>query len=257
MTVSRRAVLGGLAAGSVSFAITPRAFALGDAPVGIARLAVPGLEDPHPGAITSLLAEVETNTSVQPDLEERTVDPSGPALFEQPFVVLSGRSGFDPLPDRAVAGLRLYLREGGFLFVDDATGLERSDFDTSVRRDLSRILPGTKIVSVGRDHAIYRSFFLMRTVAGRVSVRPYLEAMWQGDITPVVYSRNDLLGACRRSPGGGWAEEVIPGGESQRREARKLAINLVLFALTSNYKRDAVHVDTLLERMRRQGGYVE
>jgi len=246
----------GIAAG-VSLGGARSAHALGEAPVGIARLKIEGLEDPHPGAIAALLAEVEKNTSVQPDVTPRDVDPASFELFEQPFVVLSGADGFDPLPDEAVSNLRLYLREGGFLFVDDATGVETSDFDTCVRRDLRRILPGTKLKTVGRDHAIYRSFFLMRTVAGRVAVRPYLEAMWQGDITPVVYSRNDLLGACARAPGGGFSEEVIPGGEGQRREARKLGINLVLFALTSNYKKDAVHVDTLLKRMRRQGGYVE
>ena len=236
---------------------TSVAHALGEAPVGIARLRVEGLEDPHPGAISALLAEVEANSSVKPDPTPREVDPAAAELFDQPLVVLSGDRGFPPLPDKAVANLRLYLREGGFLFVDDATGVEKSDFDASARRDLARILPGTKIAQVGRDHALYRSFFLMRTVSGRVAVRPYLEAMWQGDITPVVYSRNDILGACARAPGGGWATEVIPGGENQRREARKLAINLVLFALTSNYKKDAVHVDTLLKRMRRQGGYLE
>ena len=34
-----------------------------------------------------------------------------------------------------------------------------------------------------------------------------------------------------------------------------LGLNLVLFAITSNYKRDVVHVRTLLDRMRQQGGY--
>jgi hypothetical protein len=48
---------------------------------------------------------------------------------------------------------------------------------------------------------------------------------------------------------------VVHGGERQRTEARKLAINLALFALTGNYKLDVVHVETLLDRMRRQGGY--
>ena len=86
-------------------------------------------------------------------------------------------------------------------------------------------------------------------------VRDHLEGLWLGDITPVLYSHNDLCGSWLRSPGGGWALDVVPGGERQRIEARKLGINLVLFALTGNYKRDVVHVNTLLERMRRQGGY--
>ena len=262
MSPSRRDILHRLGMGVVGAGVVGppwmrSALALGEPPVGIARLRIAGLPDPHPGAIAALLAEVEANSSVKPDPTPRVVDPASVQLFEQPFVVLSGDRGFDDLPDEAVSNLRLYLREGGFLFIDDATGVEASAFDVSVRRELARVLPGQAMKTVGRDHAVYRSFFLMRTVAGRVAVRPYLEAMWQGDITPVVYSRNDLLGALARSPGGGFARDVIPGGEGQRREARKLAVNLVLFALTSNYKKDAVHVKTLLKRMRRQGGYVE
>jgi hypothetical protein len=194
---------------------------------------------------------------VQPHLEVPSIDPTSELLFEQPFVTISGDRWFEPLSDEAVSSLRLYLREGGFLFIDDTTGIDDSDFDTSVRRDLARILPGTRLGPVGRDHAIYRSFFLLRGVSGRILVRQHLEGMWLGDITPVLYSLNDLSGAWWRSADGDYALDVSPGGRRQRTEATKLGINLVLFALTGNYKRDAVHVDTLLKRMRRQGGYAE
>jgi hypothetical protein len=42
----------------------------------------------------------------------------------------------------------------------------------------------------------------------------------------------------------------VPGGESQRREAIKLGINLVLYALTSNYKKDQAHVRQLMKEGR-------
>ncbi len=249
--ISRRTALALMAA-----AMAPRPARAAGTRV-IARLDVPSLPAPRPGALGDLLQEVEANSSVQHDGLTPSVDPASPALFDHPFVVLSGDRGFPELPDEAVANLRLYLREGGLLFIDDATGLEVSEFDTSVRRDLARILPGTRLSPVGRDHAVYRSFFLLRGVAGRLRVLPHLLGMWVGDITPVLYCRNDLLGGLWRSPGGGYALEVVPGGARQRTACRKLAVNLVLFALTGNYKRDVVHVDTLLKRMRRQGGYAE
>ena len=43
---------------------------------------------------------------------------------------------------------------------------------------------------------------------------------------------------------------MIPGGELQRREALKLGINLVMYALTSNYKHDQAHVRALMEEGR-------
>jgi hypothetical protein len=228
---------------------------MGEASAGIARLDLPDLPDPRPGALRDLLTEVSINSSVQPNLEVLEIDPASETIFSQPFIVLTGDRHFEPMEDRAVANLRLYLREGGFLFIDDATAIEGSDFDRAVRRDLRRILPGTKLGAIGRDHAIYRSFFLLRGVSGRVLVRTQIEGMWLGDITPVLYSRNDLFGAIWRASGGTWSLDVIPGGRRQRTEAIKLGINLVLFALTGNYKRDVVHVKTLLKRMRKQGGY--
>jgi hypothetical protein len=233
------------------------ALAIGERPVGIARLQVPSLPDPRPGAFVDLLREVQDNSSIRPDLQVPDVDPSSESLFGQPFVALSGDRHFEPLSEEAVGNLRLYLRQGGFLFVDDASGLEDSDFERAVRRDLSRILPGSPLGPLGRDHVIYRSFFLLSGISGRLLVRPYLSGIWLGDVTPVLVSHNDLCGAWLRSAGGSWALDVSPGGGRQRIEARKLGVNLVLFALSDNYKRDAVHVKTLLKRMRQQGGWDE
>lgn len=253
---SRREFLASLAAVSAAGALAPRrAMAIGEPPVSAARLAVPGLKPARPGAVATLMRVVGENTSVvtAPDVPE--VAGESTTLFSYPFVVLAGDAGFAPLPDEAVSNLRLFLREGGFLFIDDASGVRGSEFDQSVRRDLARILPGTELARIGRDHAVYRSFFLMGRIAGRVEVQSYLEGLWVGDITPVLYSANDLLGAWLEGPDGRPALDCVPDGERQRLTAERLGLNLVLFALTSNYKRDAVHVRTLLERMSRQGGY--
>jgi len=258
MSVSRRDLLSGLSALAAAGLLAPRgAKALGEPAVGAARLLIPGLSNPRPGAISALLEEVGKNSSVVTTNKVAEVTPESEALFAHPFVVLIGDDGFPELSDAAVANLRLYVREGGFLFIDDASGVRDSTFDGCIRRELSRILPGVKLARVGREHAVYRSFFLMRGAVGRIMVQPYLEGLWVGDITPVLYSANDLMGAWMRGADGGYALEVVPGGESQRTQARRLGLNLVEFALTSNYKRDAVHVRTLLDRMRQQGGYSE
>lgn len=252
--LSRRRFLqaSALAAAGLS---TRSALAMGEPPVQAARLIVPGLEDPRPGALEFLMGEVQANSSVITAPEVASLDAGSAAIFDHPLLVLAGDRGFEPLSAEALSNLRLFVREGGFLFVDDTTGVPDSDFDRSVRRDLGRLLPGSELSRIGRDHAVYRSYFLMRSVSGRVLVHPYLEGLWVGDITPVLYSTNDLLGALQRRPDGRWSHEVVPGRGDQRLQARRLAMNLVLFALTSNYKRDAVHVRTLIERMRRQGGY--
>ena len=59
---------------------------------------------------------------------------------------------------------------------------------------------------------------------------------------------NDLSGALLVDDSGQYRHLPVPDGEYQRRESVKLLINLVLYALTSNYKHDQVHVAELLRR---------
>ena len=42
---------------------------------------------------------------------------------------------------------------------------------------------------------------------------------------------------------------VVPGGERQREMAFRTGVNIVMYALTGNYKTDQVHVPALLERL--------
>ena len=42
---------------------------------------------------------------------------------------------------------------------------------------------------------------------------------------------------------------MTPGGERQREMAYRFGVNLVMYALTGNYKSDQVHVRDLLDRL--------
>ena len=45
---------------------------------------------------------------------------------------------------------------------------------------------------------------------------------------------------------GRWEHEVVPGGDEQREEAFRLAINLVMYALCLDYKTEQAHIDYIL-----------
>ena len=44
---------------------------------------------------------------------------------------------------------------------------------------------------------------------------------------------------------------AVPGGETQREYAVRFGVNVAMYALTGNYKGDQVHVESILERMKR------
>lgn len=200
----------------------------------------------RPEAWTRLLYEVQLTTSIETASSVVSLSPESPELFSHPFSVLVGNGRLPELSEEAVKKLRDYLTYGGFLFIDDSSGLERSPFDDSVRELLTRLFPTQPLVPLPSDHSLYRSFFLIDQPMGRVATSRWLEGITLGETTRVIVCRNDLSGALARSPDGRNLYPVTPGGERQRREALKLGINLMMYALTSNYKKDQAHVRQLM-----------
>jgi hypothetical protein len=62
---------------------------------------------------------------------------------------------------------------------------------------------------------------------------------------------NDYAGAWAVDQRGRGLLPVSPGGETQREMAFRFGVNLVMVALTGNYKDDAVHVQDIMQRLRR------
>lgn len=203
----------------------------------------------RPNAWKRLLYEVEGTTSVECEPRAVRVRPEDPALFEHPFAVLLGDGAFS-VSDQGLEQLERYLSYGGFLLVDDTSGADGGPFDRDVRRLLERLFPTRPASPIPADHSVFRSFFLLKRPLGRVDRFPFLEGVTFDNTTPVVYVRNDLSGALDRGDDGRSRFPCVPGGEDQRREAIKLGINLVMYALTSNYKKDQAHVKELMREGR-------
>ncbi len=244
---TRRQLLGGLGA----MCVAPSAAAFGESTrLDIGQLDLGRGTVSRPNAWKRLLHEVKQTTSVETEARAPRIDPATPALFEHPFCVLTGDGAFANPSDEAVEQLARYLSYGGFLFIDDASGSDDSPFDRSVRSLVRRLFPTKSLGQLPRDHSLYRSFFLLDRPLGRVDRFDHLEAVTVGNLAPLVYSRNDLTGALDRGDDGRPRHACVPGGDRQRHEAVKLGINLVLYSLTANYKKDQAHVKELM-RMRR------
>lgn len=228
-----------------------KAFALGEASeVDIAEIQLSSSTLSTPDAWTGVLFELIQTTSVEAIPRAVQVAPDDPALFQHPIAVLSGDTALPPLSEKAVEQLGRYLSYGGFLIVNDASGLLESPFDQSFRALVRRLFPNRSVEVLRSDHSVYRSFFLLQKPAGRVATHRFLEGVQVGSMFPVIYTRDDLAGALDRSPDGSYRNACTPGGEDQRREAVKTAINMIMYALTSNYKQDQAHVKELMRNHR-------
>jgi hypothetical protein len=237
-----------MSAGAAFAALVPRkAVALGDASrLDIAEITLSEGTVSRPNAWLRLLYEIQQTTSVEVIPRVVAIAPKDPALFDHPVAVLTGDGRLPDLDDDEAARLARYLQYGGFLFADDTTGVTDSAFDRSFRSFSARIFPTRALTPLPADHSVFRSFFLLRRPVGRVDRVAWLEGISAGEMTPLIYCRNDVSGALDRSDDGRNRFPVVPGGETQRREALKLGINLVMYALTSDYKNDLVHQRQLM-----------
>ncbi len=210
-----------------------------------------GNNNPRPEALRSLLAQVTRRTSIEVNREPVALNISDPDLFQYPFIYMGGDEAFDPFPEKDLKVLRHYLSYGGFLFIDDNSARANSAFDASVRKMITALFPQNPLQKISRDHSIFRSFYLLNTVSGRSIIKSYLEGINIKGRTVLVYSSNDQGGAWSRNKLGQWNYDVIAGGHRQRQFSIRLGVNIIMYALTLDYKKDMVHLPIILERLRR------
>lgn len=248
--VGRRQFLAGLV-GSALCCAAGRALALGDAAkLRLVRLHLPDLPDPRPSALRRLAWELERRTSLVTLPEPAALSLGSPELFRYPLAVLSGNRAFAPPAETDVVRLRRYLTFGGCLVIDSAEGRAGGAFDGSVRKLLARALPGDFCKPVPADHVLWKSFYILRDVPGRVIASPVLEAIERDRRLAVIYTQNDLCGALARDGFGRWEYDVVPGGDDQRERSFRLAVNLVMYALCLDYKTEQAHIDFIMRTRR-------
>jgi hypothetical protein len=140
---------------------------------------------------------------------------------------------------------------GGILFVDDAAPADAGlpgPFGRSAREEIARVLSDATPIPIGAENVIFRTFYLLRRAEGRILGSKTLEAIVKGSLTRVIFSSHDVGGALAKGPTGIWEYAVTPGGDSQRERAIRLAVNVAMYALCSNYKDDQVHAPFLMRR---------
>jgi len=218
------------------------AFAIGeDTRFTIVQLRYRGDWNARPTSARRLLYEVVKRTSVDARLRIITATADDTVIFEHPFLYMTGDGGFEPFTEAEIANLRKFLMFGGLLFADDASGLKNSAFDRCFRREIARIFPDSPLKPLGKEHPVYISFYLLDGARGRVMMKPELEGVTYRGFTCVIYSRNDIGGALASDGMGNWEFDVVPGGEAQRELAIRLGVNIVMYALTADYKLDSIH----------------
>jgi hypothetical protein len=195
--------------------------------------------------------ELVQRTSAPARMAPKTVRADDAAITDAPFVYWSGDTGVGELTPAEVFGLRRFFALGGVMVVDDAgvaTDGQPSAFGTTAKKQLARVLTDATPIDLDVKHVIYHSFYLLKRAEGRVLGRPLVQALVRGGEAQVIFTGDDLGGALARGASGLWEAPVVPGGDLQREHAIRLAVNIAMYVLCTNYKDDQVHAPFLMRR---------
>jgi hypothetical protein len=165
--------------------------------------------------------------------------------------------GEAPQPDAAMASaLNTFMRNGGIILFDtrdEGSGEGFSPGSRAALRRITRDLSVPPLAPVPEDHVLRRAFYLLQDLPGRFTggtVWVAREVDRANDsVSPVIIGGHDWAAAWALDARGNNPYAVIPGGARQRTLAYRFGVNLVMYALTGNYKGDQVHVPAILERL--------
>ncbi len=159
------------------------------------------------------------------------------------------------LSTQAVERLNDYLRFGGTIVFDTRDQGVGGEFGSRVARmqELTAGLDIPELTPVPPEHVLTKAFYLMQDFPGRyaggeVWVQTTEEHINDG-VSSIIIGGNDWAAAWAADGLGQPLFAVVPGGDRQREMAYRFGVNLVMYALTGNYKADQVHVPAILERL--------
>jgi hypothetical protein len=114
------------------------------------------------------------------------------------------------------------------------------------------------------NHVLLRSFYLLQIMPGRYGTgKTWVKALPPDEdktdaparasdgVSPLIITSNDWASAWAVDQSGRALYPIETAIPRQREMALRAGVNLVVYALTGNYKADQIHVPALLERLGR------
>lgn len=219
--------------------------------------------------LAGLSRVLAARTAVEP-AEPMGVDVTKDELAVFPLLYWAVPDAALPLTGEVIAKIDAYMKSGGMIIFDTRdyqTPLKSLrdgalDFGATTLGTLLSKLDVPRLEPVNSDHVVTKSFYILRGFPGRwdggelwveaqtnVSDTQTRRALKSDGVSSILITSNDFAAAWALDDTNRPLYPVVPGGEEQRELAYRAGVNIVMYALTGNYKADQVHVPALLERL--------
>ena len=191
----------------------------------VARLHYGGGGDWYWGrsAVPNLLTFIKEQTGWPIDMEEHEVQIEDQDLFSYPFLFVTGH-GVIRFTDGEAERLRRYLQAGGFLYINDSYGM-----DKSVREAVAALFPEQKFEEVPFDHPIYHAFFDFPNGPPKIHEHDKKPASGWGIN---VNGRLALFYLQESDIGDGWEDPHVHNDPPEKRlDALRMGLNIVAYSM--------------------------
>ena len=225
--------------------------------LGYVLTGVPAVDKVSHAGLNGLSQILNLRTSIEAG-EPFGVTPGRDELAFFPLLywpVTQSQRPLDSLGQQAVSD---YLRNGGTIIFDlreESAGRGLPGLMSPGQASLRSLTAGLDIpplAPVGPDHVLTKAFYLLQDFPGRFTGG----ALWvetvgedQNDgVASVIVTSNDWAGAWAIDDSGRALFPLV-GGNVQREMSFRVGVNMVMYAMTGNYKADQVHIPFILERL--------
>lgn len=163
-----------------------------------------------------------------------------------PFIYWPISANDAPLSENARARVQSYLDHGGMILFDvhDLRGNMISAQAISQVVGRLNIRP---VEELPEDHTLTRSFYLLSTLRGSFSNEDiYVEqpgTPGTESVSNVIIGENNWAAA--------WAGRTARQGTDAHEMAMRAGVNMLMYALTGEYKSDQLHINNTLDRLSR------
>ena len=224
----------------------------------------PQIDQASEQGLAGLSKVLTARTALEP-AEPMGVDIDKDELAFFPVLYWPVRQDAEPLSDATLAKVDAFMKQGGLIIFDTRDQGTSIPGANSQNKGLGRLIGQLDIPQlepVPENHVLTKSFYLMRSFPGRYDGGTlWVEAEPENDadrsersrhtdgVSSIVVTSNDMASAWALDASDRPIYPVVPGGELQREMAFRAGVNIVMYALTGNYKADQVHLPALLERL--------
>lgn len=179
----------------------------------------------NPTSVPNLVKYCNKNLGSNISENVETVDAGDPAIFNYPFIHMTGH-GNVVFSNEDAENLRNYMLGGGFLHIDDNYGM-----DKFVRPEIKKIFPNNELVELPYSHPIFHQKYDFDKGLPKIhehdKSRPQaFGILYEGRLVCLYTFESDL--------GDGWEDTAVHGDSNNKRsEALKMGANIIQYVFTT------------------------